>query len=222
VVQLYVRDVTSTAFRPRHELKAFAKVDLAPGESRRVALKLDRRAFATWDTAIADWVVEAGEFELRLGASSRDIRAVLPVTVEAPARNLDPGPAAYHEVASGALPDRASFAQLYGRALPPNAAPRRGQYTVNTPIAQLRHPVARLQRAIMRRAARKAFKDAEGTPAGLLIDSMLQEVTPRMLAMVTGGRLGPAFGRALIQVCNGATLSGLLAMARGLRAPKRP
>ena len=47
---------------------------LDPGESRPVAFTLDDRAFAFWDVATNDWIVEPGEFELRIGTSSRDIR----------------------------------------------------------------------------------------------------------------------------------------------------
>ncbi|MEN8250616.1 MAG: fibronectin type III-like domain-contianing protein, partial [Bacteroidota bacterium] len=56
------------------ELKGFVKVELEPGESKTVSLKLDRRAFMYYDVEINDWVAEPGEFEVLIGASSRDIR----------------------------------------------------------------------------------------------------------------------------------------------------
>ncbi|MGW6693324.1 glycoside hydrolase family 3 C-terminal domain-containing protein [Rhodococcus sp. NPDC054953] len=74
VAQVYVRDVESTVDRPVHELKGFAKVLLVPGESRQVTIALDERAFAFWSVREHRWVVEAGDFEIRVGASSRDIR----------------------------------------------------------------------------------------------------------------------------------------------------
>ena len=73
VVQCYVRDMQASVSRPHHELKAFAKVWLDPGESEDVTLELDRRSFAFWDVTTHDWTVEPGEFELRIGTSSRDI-----------------------------------------------------------------------------------------------------------------------------------------------------
>jgi beta-glucosidase len=45
---------------------------------------LNRRAFAFWDPETHAWVVEPGEFEIRVGVSSRDIRAVATVTVAEP------------------------------------------------------------------------------------------------------------------------------------------
>ena len=62
------------------ELKAFAKVWLDPGDSEDVALTLGPRAFAFWDIAAHDWLVEPGEFELLVGTSSRDIHHKLTVT----------------------------------------------------------------------------------------------------------------------------------------------
>jgi beta-glucosidase len=74
VMQVYVRDVACTLPRPPKELKGFAKVYLQPGESQTVELKLEPRAFAFFDPVKGDWIVEPGEFEILVGASSRDIR----------------------------------------------------------------------------------------------------------------------------------------------------
>jgi beta-glucosidase len=81
VVQLYVRDVKSSIDRPEKELKGFEKVHLAPGESKTVKFTLDRRAFAYYDVARKDWVVEEGDFELLFGSSSRDLRGSAHVKV---------------------------------------------------------------------------------------------------------------------------------------------
>jgi beta-glucosidase len=83
VVQLYVNDRRSSVERPAQELKAFAKVDLAAGEARSVQLTLDMRSFAYFDERRAAWVAEAGEFEIRVGASSQDIRQRASVSLSA-------------------------------------------------------------------------------------------------------------------------------------------
>ena len=82
VVQLYVHDEASTYRRPEHELKACAKVTLAPGEQREVTLTLDEHAFAYYVPHLGRWAVESGEFELRVGVSSRDIRLTHRIEVE--------------------------------------------------------------------------------------------------------------------------------------------
>jgi beta-glucosidase len=81
VVQCYVHDMKASVARPEQELRAFSKVALEPGQSAPVVIRLDHRAFAFWDTETHDWLVEPGEFEIRVGVSSRDIRAVATVTV---------------------------------------------------------------------------------------------------------------------------------------------
>ena len=81
-VELYVRDAHSSVIRPEKELKGFEKVSLKAGESKRVVFKLDKRAFAYYNTAIKDWYVEYGEFEILIGSSSADIRQKASVYVE--------------------------------------------------------------------------------------------------------------------------------------------
>jgi beta-glucosidase len=74
IVQLYVRDVQSRLHRPDKELKAFAKVELEPGERKTVSLSLARQALAYYDDLAQAWVAEAGEFEVLVGSSSQAIR----------------------------------------------------------------------------------------------------------------------------------------------------
>jgi beta-glucosidase len=74
VIQLYVRDVHSTVARPPKELKAFAKVELAPGQKKTITFTLDREAFWFFDVTRNTWTTEPGDFEILVGASSRDIR----------------------------------------------------------------------------------------------------------------------------------------------------
>lgn len=82
VVQLYVADKESTVIRPVKELRDFAKVELAPGETKTVTFTLDKRAFAYYSVKIHDWHVETGEFDILIGKSSRDIVLSKTVTVE--------------------------------------------------------------------------------------------------------------------------------------------
>lgn len=78
VVQLYVADREASVPRPPKELKAFAKIELGPGETKTVTFPLEHRAFQYWQDG---WTLEPGEFELLCGSSSRDIRARTTVTL---------------------------------------------------------------------------------------------------------------------------------------------
>ena len=74
VVQLYMADPASSLPRPPKELKAFAKVELQPGESKTISFSLNQRAFSFFDPQKMEWIVEPGRFEILAGSSSRDIR----------------------------------------------------------------------------------------------------------------------------------------------------
>jgi beta-glucosidase len=73
VVQLYVSTTAGPVRRPLRELRAFAKVELQPGESRTVELALDRRAFAYWDVDLNDWVVASGAYVVQVCADAETV-----------------------------------------------------------------------------------------------------------------------------------------------------
>ncbi|MEO8813549.1 MAG: glycoside hydrolase family 3 C-terminal domain-containing protein [Caulobacteraceae bacterium] len=82
VAQLYVRPRGPSVERPVKELKGFAKVSLAPGESRRVTLTLDARAFSWWDPARKRWIAEDGAYDLMVGCSAADTELQATVRLE--------------------------------------------------------------------------------------------------------------------------------------------
>jgi beta-glucosidase len=65
-------DLGIALVRPDKELKAFAKVELKPGETRTVTLTLDIEALSFYDPVRKSWIAEPGEFEILVGSSSRD------------------------------------------------------------------------------------------------------------------------------------------------------
>ena len=71
IVQLYIADKYSSITRPVKELKGFKRVNLMPGESKVVTFDLDKSAFAYYDLEMK-FIVEAGEFDILVGNSSRD------------------------------------------------------------------------------------------------------------------------------------------------------
>ena len=73
VVQLYLEDVVSSVATPVKELRGFAKLDLAPGETKTCTFKLTPDDLALFDANLKR-VVEPGQFNVMIGASSEDIR----------------------------------------------------------------------------------------------------------------------------------------------------
>jgi len=74
VAELYVGDSHASVPRPVKELKAFAKLNLKPGETRRVTLALKSRAFSFYDVTKKDWNAEPGDFTILVGGSSDKIQ----------------------------------------------------------------------------------------------------------------------------------------------------
>ena len=81
IVQLYVQNYIGLENRPERELRNFTKVSLLPGETKRVSFALDYRCFAYFNETVHDWFVESGTYHLSIGASSRDIRLDVPISV---------------------------------------------------------------------------------------------------------------------------------------------
>ncbi|MHA7217725.1 beta-xylosidase/alpha-l-arabinosidase [Arthrobacter sp. MDT1-48-3] len=88
VVQLYLHDPVASVVRPVQRLIGYARVSLAAGSSARVAFTVpaDVTSFTGRD---GQRIVEPGELELRLGASSSDIRATVPLTLTGEVRRVD-------------------------------------------------------------------------------------------------------------------------------------
>jgi beta-glucosidase len=73
VAQVYVGDGHASVPRPVKELKGFAKVSLAPRQSKRVQITLDRRALSYFDETDQQWKAAPGDFEVLVGSSAQHI-----------------------------------------------------------------------------------------------------------------------------------------------------
>ena len=73
VAQLYISDVKASTVRPRKQLRAFRRVAIPRGESRRITFELGADAFRVYNREMQP-VVEPGDFVIGVGASSEDIR----------------------------------------------------------------------------------------------------------------------------------------------------
>ena len=82
VVQLYIGDDESFVPRPTKELKGFAKVSLAPGETQTVEFEITPEALSYYDDTKGAWTAEPGLFTAYVGAASDDIRGSVDFTLE--------------------------------------------------------------------------------------------------------------------------------------------
>ena len=78
VVQLYIGDEKCSVLRPVKELKAFRKIALIPGEEKEVSFTITPEDLKFYDETAGEWTAEPGKFKAYIGASSADVRGVVP------------------------------------------------------------------------------------------------------------------------------------------------
>ena len=200
VVQVYVRDVESTLYRPAKELRGFRKVHLDPGKSATVQIELDRRAFAVWDRGARAWAVEGGEFEILVGSSSTDIRERATVAIasddelsEAALQGAD-GPSSW-------VATDEEFAAMLGRAVP-TPAPLL-PFHLDSTVGDLEQTAAgRLFVRQISKATAGAFGAEEDEHSARIFEEMFKAMPLRGLAMASDGRLDIGKVRAIVGMLN--------------------
>ena len=218
-IQVYVHDTESTAFRPAKELKGFTKIYLEPGEETEVSIALDRRAFAYYDVAQRDWVIEAGEFEVLVGASSRDIRLTGKVQMvsEQQASLVDREKlAVYYDFPQERPVRQAEFESLLGHPVPPNLMPQKGSYTLNTPVCDMQESfIGRQVYKMVEKQLQQMIQGKEDTPMAQLMIAIIREMPLRTMLMMGDGTLNREQLEALLMMINGRFFKGLGAFLKG-------
>ncbi len=207
VAQLYVSKVGRTFFRAEQELKGFARVELAPGESKRVTIDLTDAAFRYFNEKTGSWEIQGGDYKLRVAASSRDVRLRQTVSVAgtgAPTpyegRDLE----RYETADVLDVPDR-DFEALLGRPLP-EAGPAIGR---NMCFCDLNHGRSPIFWAVW--LALKALKtraDRSGKPN--LNVNFVWNMPLRALAKMTNGIINMRMVDALVMEIRGFWVIGLV------------
>lgn len=207
IVQVYAAKPDAQIFRPAQELKAFTKVWLEAGESKTVTLPLDDKAFRYWNTKTDSWEVEDGTYELRVGASSADIRLTAAVEVN--------GTSAPNPYAGKALPHYTSgkvqrvpddeWETLLGRPIPADTV----KIDRNMPLGELNHsrsPLCWLVWAVLTMMLNASYK--RGKPN---LNVMFQYNMPlRALAKMTSGAISMGMVDGIVLEAKGFWVIGLL------------
>ncbi len=207
IVQLYAAKPNAEIFRPAQELKAFAKVQLAAGESKTVTLTLDDKAFRYWNTRTDSWEVEGGTYELRVGASSADIRLTAAVEViGTDALNPYAGKALPHYQSGKVqtVPD-AEWETLLGRPIPDD----RVKIDRNMTLGELNHgrsPLGWLVWAVLTALLNASYK--KGKPD---LNVLFQYNMPlRALAKMTNGAISMGMVDGIVMEVQGFWVIGLV------------
>ena len=226
VVQLYVQDVESTIFRPVKELKGFKKVFLEAGEETTVTFTLDSRSFAYYNVLINDWHVESGDFNILVGASSRDIS--LTGTVNVTSANPDAPVPDYREKANYYYSTEAEaekkripaeqFEYLYGKPLVENKPYERGEFTIDSSITQI--SCTGFGKFLYNLLVFGSQFVAIGTENPDMITQSVKDMPLRSFSGFTGGLVSQMSVDGIVDMCNG-TKGGFKKFCRGFKKKNR-
>ncbi|MBP3196698.1 MAG: glycoside hydrolase family 3 C-terminal domain-containing protein [Butyrivibrio sp.] len=208
VCQLYVGLDKAKVFRPKKELKGFAKVFLKAGESKKVEISFDDKTFRYWNTKTNKWEVEGGEYQVMIGASSADIRLCDTVKIEGTNAELpytEKDIPVYYTGKIQTVAD-ADFEKLLGRSIPDGKWS--GQLTSNDAICQLYYAKSGLARfAYKRLTAMKKKADESGKPDLNVL--FIYNMPFRAMAKMTGGAVSMDMVDGIVSLVNGHFFGGL-------------
>ena len=206
-----------------HLLKAFGKVFLKPGETKKVVMSLDERSFAFYNINIPGWHVEAGDYEILIGASSRDLRLKKKISVDS---NSDAEIPDYKDTASGyynldsgkfEISDK-QFIAVYGKKLPQRDIEPGELIHVNSMLKDTTHKLAgRLMLKLMKQQVGKMLSESDGDDAEsgrLMMEAVIKEMPIRAIGMLGGDTLPKYFTEGFILMLNGSFFKGLSLMLK--------
>lgn len=204
IAQLYVADKESTIFRPVKELKGFKKVFLKAGEEKEISIDLSKRAFAFYNIELGDWQVETGEFDILIGASSRDIKLSETMTVVSTSDAKIPD---YKETApayyTADINDMkgSQFAAVYGQPLPDSQPDTTKKIDIYCCLNDARHTkwggkICRLIEKIMSKMGSAENGD------GKMLAAMATQIPIRNFIAMSMGVFSPAMADGLLQILN--------------------
>ena len=217
IAQLYVGLALSAIIRPLKELKGFVKVELQPGETKRVNIPFDDKTFRYFNVKTNKWEVEGGEYDIYIGASSADI--CLTGTIQIEGTNAE-APYVKTELPNYAvgnlrnIPDE-EFAKLLGHDIPNGALPfykkNRMVIDYNTTFQELRYSrrwIGRLIGKAIPWFTRVLYKCGNRVLANTLVMGVVHQPMRGMSRFSQGGlRMSQLDG--LISMFNGHFFSGL-------------
>ncbi len=223
IAQVYVHAAQTGVFRAEQELKGFVKVALEAGEEKTVSVALDARAFAFYNPRSSDWTVEPGAYEIRVGASSRDIRLTGELEIDGAAPAGPEYPAAVTaSLAKGLIFDEAGFRALVGRPLPGNTVDPRQPLTLNSRVEDLQHkPIGRiLYRLILRQMDEiLPITGTEGDPQHtqqMMMRKVALDLPFRSFAIMNDA-VNPVMVEGMLEIANGHVLRGMRTFLNGRR-----
>jgi len=210
IVQLYSSDRNALVHRPEHELRAFHKLYLEPGESRDISFAIAAQDFAYYSTLDRGWRLESGVVQLRVGAASRDVRLAVDVELvgeEEIDQDTEMVSACYHQPSHPFESDNMSFAALLGRSIP--AAEPARPFHHNSTLGEISDTFVGKKLVAKARESFGGGKKNISESAQLMLDASIAHMPLRALMLFSGGRLSRSRLNSLIALMNKQPIKAL-------------
>lgn len=214
VAQLYVSKPDGDVFRPAKELKGFAKVFLKAGESKKVTIKLDDKAFRYFNVDTNRFEVEGGDWIVMIGASVADIKLSGTVSVQGTGAKSPYDRQKFSKYFSGDIKNisDAEFEALLGRPIPDGHWS--GTLDMNDAICQLYYSKSGLARFVYKIMSNMLNKSiGKGKPD--LNITFIYNMPFRGIAKMAGGMCAMEMAEGILTICNGHFFKGLGAVVGG-------
>lgn len=234
VLQLYVKAPHTGVFKPKKELRAFAKVYLKVGESKRVEMDFRVDDLRYWNIRGNRFVLESGEYELQISTDCKTVRLSDTVTIEGEAVE-SPYPESVDSVyrdAKLSLVSDEVFMNMSGQKIP--EIPPKMPVTLETRFSEFEHsalPGRIIYKAVMC-VVRNRIKRAQKEPEGLGRDNkikgayfmkrILESNCARSLSMSAGSSMPYNFAQGFVELANGHILKGIRCFCAKIKVPKLP
>lgn len=214
VAQLYVSKPDGEVFRPTRELKGFAKVFLKAGESKKVTIPLDDKAFRYFNVDTNKFEVEGGEYQILIGASCADIKLSGAVSVQGTGAKSPYNKEKFAKYFSGDIKSisDAEFEALLGRPIPDGHWS--GTLEMNDALCQMYYAksgLARFAYKILTNLINKSIEKGEPN-LNLLFN---YNMPFRAIAKMTGGICTMEMAEGILTIVNGHFFKGLGAVIGG-------
>lgn len=201
VVQVYIACRNGEIFRPKKELKGFGKFYLEAGESKRVSIPLDSKAFRYFNVATGSFEAETANYDILVAASAADIRLSATVRIFG-----TDAPNPYGDLPSyrtGRIQDVEDheFEALLGRPIPDGSWS--GDIQRNDALCQLYYAKAPVARLLYKVLKKQTGEDGE-KPDMLFVFNM----PIRGISKLVGKHFSRQMADDFVCLCNGHTFRG--------------
>lgn len=210
IIQLYIGAEHSNIFRPAKELKGFSKVYLKAGESKKVIIPLDDKAFRYYNDKTNSWEIEGGTYTIMVGANVKDIRLTGQLSIvgtDAPVPYNQEKLPSYYKADILNVTDE-EFGTLLGKKVPKAEWDLNKPLDINDAVCQMYYAKTALARLVYKILTHiKETSKKKGKPN--LNVFFIYSIPFRGIAKMTGGAVSMDMAEAMRTMVNGHFFKGL-------------